>query len=90
MLKPPGTNRLKVKYDSLLPNYAVNFNFRRYSVVLHEHVRLGDHRTGNGWRGGGPRDSWCSRGGRGLHSSTFRLIVSAFYGIGGNIQGMFR
>jgi hypothetical protein len=29
-LKPPGTKQLKVKYEELLPSFALNFNFRRY------------------------------------------------------------
>jgi hypothetical protein len=31
MLKPPGTQRLKPKYDNLLSSFAFNFNLRRYS-----------------------------------------------------------
>jgi len=30
-LKPPGTNRLKLKYDDLLSIFAFKFNLRRYN-----------------------------------------------------------
>ena len=30
-LKPPGTNRLKLKCDILLSNFAFKFNLRRYT-----------------------------------------------------------
>ena len=30
-LKPPGTTRLKLKCDELLPNSAFKFNLRRYT-----------------------------------------------------------
>jgi len=30
-LKPPGTKRLKLKYDKPLSNFAFNFNLRRYT-----------------------------------------------------------
>jgi len=29
-LKAPGTNRLKVEYDKLLPIFAFKFNLHRY------------------------------------------------------------
>ena len=32
-LKPPGTKRLKLKYDELLSSFAFNFNLRRYTTV---------------------------------------------------------
>jgi len=31
-LKPPGTKRLKLKYDTLLSNVAFKFNMRRYTL----------------------------------------------------------
>jgi len=37
MLKPPGTKRLKLKYDELLSNVAFKFNLRRYNEER-EHV----------------------------------------------------
>jgi CRP-like cAMP-binding protein len=39
-LKPPGTKRLKLKYDMLLSNYAFKFNSRRYN--LNPHLGPGD------------------------------------------------
>jgi hypothetical protein len=30
-LKPPGTKRLRLKYEVLLSGFAFNFNLRRYS-----------------------------------------------------------
>ena len=32
-LKPPGTKRLKLKYDELLSNFAFKFNLRRCPMV---------------------------------------------------------
>jgi hypothetical protein len=32
-LKPPGTKRLKVKYDILVSNSCFKFNLRRYTMV---------------------------------------------------------
>ena len=31
-LKAPGTKRLKLKYDVLLPNFAFKSNLRRYNL----------------------------------------------------------
>ena len=31
MLKPPGTQRLKLKHDEVPSNFAFNFNLRRYT-----------------------------------------------------------
>ena len=33
MLTAPGTERLKLKYDIVLSNFAFNFNLRRYVTV---------------------------------------------------------
>jgi hypothetical protein len=33
-LKPPVINRLKLRYDKLLPNFAYKFNLRRYNEVV--------------------------------------------------------
>jgi len=33
-LKAPGSERLKLKCDDLLSNFAFNFNLRRYSEVF--------------------------------------------------------
>jgi len=32
-LKPPGTKRLKLKYDELHSSFAFKFNLRRYSTA---------------------------------------------------------
>jgi hypothetical protein len=32
-LKPPGTNRLKLKCDEPLSNFAFKFNWRRYTTA---------------------------------------------------------
>ena len=34
VLKVPGTGRLKLKRDTLLSNYAFNFNLRRYTMLF--------------------------------------------------------
>jgi hypothetical protein len=34
MLKPPGTKRLKLKYDELLSKFAYKFDLRRYTWVV--------------------------------------------------------
>ena len=78
-LKPPGTKRLKLKCDIMLSNSAFKFNLRRHSTAragdAHDNFSLNSPRRG----GGG--------GGRGSHSSTFRLNISAFCGIGGAFRG---
>jgi len=77
-----GAERLKLKCDELLSNFAFKIKLRRYTLAgvaflaNAEACGLGGGvaalaRAG----GGGGRD-----GGRGLHSSTFRLNVSAFCG----------
>jgi hypothetical protein len=33
MLKAPGTKRLKLKHDSLLSNFALNYDMRCYNQV---------------------------------------------------------
>jgi hypothetical protein len=32
-LKPTGTKRLKLQYDEMLSNFAINFNLRRYTTA---------------------------------------------------------
>ena len=49
-LKPPGTKRLKVKYDIPLSNSAFKFNFRRFSVGF----IAGRARSGGTWQGPEP------------------------------------
>jgi len=42
MLKPPGTNRLKLKCDKLLSIKAFKFNLRRYIEATHIPVNVSD------------------------------------------------
>jgi hypothetical protein len=35
MLKPPGTKRLKLKYDEMLSSLAFNLKLRRYGTAAH-------------------------------------------------------
>ena len=73
-----GTKRLKLKYDELLSSVAFKFKLRRYITAS----RSGDT-TASCFTSLNARS--CTR--QGLHSSTFRLNVSAFRGIGGAIRG---
>ena len=66
-MKAPGAQRLKLKYDNPISSFAFNFNLRRYSVGC---LRRQKYTT----MGGVSKWVW----GRGLHSSTFRLVVSTF------------
>ena len=66
-LKAPGAKRLKLKCDILLSIFAFKFNLRRYT----EGERLTPTLS----------IELASPLGRGLHSSTFRLNISAFCGI---------
>jgi len=34
MLKSPGTQRLKLKFDGLPPSVAINFNLRRFNPYM--------------------------------------------------------
>jgi hypothetical protein len=47
-LKAPGTKRLKLKHDKLLPNFAFNCNLRRYNkgtgFVLFDASTVGQRR----------------------------------------------
>jgi hypothetical protein len=71
----PWFQRLKLDYDETLTNFAFNFNLRRCtSVVLSFLLLL------YGTAGGAVY-------GRGLHSSNFRLNVSALCGMGGASRG---
>ena len=76
----PGIKRLKLKFDEPLSKFAFKFKLRHYSM-------------GGGGNGPQPRvftdsaGAASSAGGRGLHSSTFQLNVSALRGIGGAFKG---
>ena len=66
-LKLSGSERLKLISDELLLNLAFNFYLRRYIMAL----AVACH------RGGYAHDTKLAIG-RGLHSSTFELILSRF------------
>ena len=84
-LKAPGAKRLKLTCDILLSTSAFKFKLRRYF----EDVAPTDTALNNGGGADGDdsiqrlhvphEDTMCL--GRGSHSSTFRLNVSAFCGI---------
>ena len=65
-LKPPGTRLLKLECDMMLSTSAFKFNVRRYTLVREAVGQPGLGRV------------LVVDGGRDLHSSTFRLNVSAF------------
>jgi len=46
-LKPPGTKRLKLKYDTLRSSFAFNFNLRRFKKASEEEEKdgKGDKKT---------------------------------------------
>jgi len=64
---------LTLQYDEVLSNLAFRFNLRRYSLVA---------------AGGADRTvRVLDVSGRGSHSFTFQLNLSAFHGIGGAFRG---
>jgi len=65
-LTAPGTKRLTLKYYILLSNFNFKFNMRRCTEVQ---LRTSVR-------------VYREMPGRGLHSSTFPLNLSAFHGIG--------
>jgi len=44
-LKAPETERLKLKYDELISNFAFRFNLRRYTVAPVAAATAAVHRT---------------------------------------------
>jgi hypothetical protein len=84
-----------------LSNFAVNFNLHPYRAgsvlhhidILDSHLAVaaaeaaGGRRFGELQEGESDEDG-SSGGGRGLHSSTFRLNVSALRGIGVHLGGV--
>jgi len=56
-LKPPGSKRLKLKYEKLVSSFGFNFNLRRYSLELHDDLHAWEHRRG--WNAAGP--GWLQR-----------------------------
>ena len=77
VLKPPRTQRLKLKYGKLLLSFAFKSNLRRY--ILGSGI-------GNGTADDKPIILTDILG-RGLHSSTFRLNMSTFCWIKGILRG---
>jgi hypothetical protein len=73
-LKAPGSKRLKLIYDGPLSYSAFKFKLRRYIMAIYELQQAG-------------YTNLYHLEGRGLHSSTFRLNVSAFCGIWGAFRG---
>ena len=93
-LTPPVSESLKLKYDILLSNVAFKSHLRRYSWVLpywRERAMVSQQGEAcaamQGKEGAGvvisqdAGETWAAHG-RGLHSSTFQLNLSAFCGIG--------
>jgi len=79
-LKAPGTMLLKLGYDAQLLNFAFKCNLRRYIKCSIAGTNFGEGITEI-------ERSIAQRSGMGLHSSTFRLNVSALQGIGGACRG---
>jgi len=79
-LEPPITIRLNSKYIGLLSNVAFEFDLRRYVTAFSDNF--------GGACSSCSADMKCgpNNGGRGLHSFTFQLNVSAFCGIGGALR----
>ena len=75
-LKAPGCERLKLKYDDLLSNVALNFMLRHYN----EKTPL--HRAVESMSREGTRML-----GRGSHSFTSQLNLIDLYGVGGARRG---
>ena len=76
VLKAPGSMLLNLRYDGLLSDVAFRFNLRRYNQGGRENVEeafayvVQEYLTD------------ITASGRGLHSFTSRLNLSAFHGIG--------
>ena len=68
-LKAPGCGRFKLKCDDLLSNVAYNVNLRRYTMEESAPVCVAAEED--------------DELGRGLHSFTSQLNLSALYGIRG-------
>ena len=76
-LKPPGTERLKLKCDDPLSIFGSNFSLRRYTLGCAVSTRC---RSRLGFAVPCARSTSRSAG-RGLHVSTFQLNPSAVSGI---------
>jgi len=94
-LKAPGTNLFTPQHDKPLSNFAFNFNLRRYNLRAPRRPPVSPNHPGAvgvSLRQPGvvhPELRHHVRG-RGLHSSSFRLNVCAFCGIGGSFVDCLR
>jgi hypothetical protein len=92
-LKAAGTRRFKLRYDGPLSNFALafNVNLRRYNKVCVLDAGALAGLGGPGTVGGAATAAATAAAGtatgRGFHSFTVRLNVSAFCGIGGAFGG---
>jgi len=77
-LKAPGTERLKLKYEEPLSDFGFKFNLRRYTEVEGTMEAVCGRVKARRVFGKLAFLSLEDESGRGLHSSTFRLIVSTF------------
>ena len=78
-LKPPGTKRLKLNCDELRSTSAFKFNMRRFMMKDDAEDAAPSYSAA--------MTPFAALVGRGLHSSTFRLNVSAFSGTGDAFTG---
>jgi hypothetical protein len=78
VLKAPENKRLKLKCDEPFSKLAFKFNVRRYILVFIANIAYNKFYEAK------------SALGRGLHSFTFRLNVSALCGIGVACRGCLR
>jgi len=82
-LKPPGTKRLKLKCDLRLSISGFKLKLRRYTME----AGVAIERTVTCMSLPRPGEEVALVVGRGLHSSTFRLNLSALCGIGSALRG---
>jgi hypothetical protein len=69
---------MKLQHDEPLSTFPFKSNLRRYKTVQDAVGRVKELEE----------EAWAVGGGRGLHSSTFRLIVSTFEGYAGWFHGV--
>jgi hypothetical protein len=81
-LKASGPERLRLSYDELLSTVAFKFNLRRYTKLYQV---VDEVAPGGGARGG--KAAAMGPTGRGLHSFTFQLNLTAFCGTRGAFRG---
>ena len=83
-LKAPGSKRLKLEDEKMLSNFAFKFHLRRYTWDGLGATRLAFDKFGSMLA---YTKCEVQTSGRGLHSSTFQLNLSALYGTGGARRG---